>query len=291
MSALTTGEVDGVFGTALSGKSVQALAGADNVEVFRAPSYQVHYLAVNTQMKPFDDPRVRQALSYAIDKAGMLQSVWAGEGEAGIKSPVDAGHVDVFGGHLPGGLRRAAVVRSRSRKGEGPDRGGRGNRREGEDARRAPVRRGAGAHHPGRRQADRARPQPGEDPVSPTRSRGSSRGRRLGTTRSRSRSGDADIPDPAGNLLIPFLSSNVVTNNSAYHNPKVDELLQAQRETTDPDERARLLAEAQALVVEDQPWIVFYSPDAVMVLNKRLGGYQIRPLTYWDPFAGDFSGT
>ena len=40
----------------------------------------------------------------------------------------------------------------------------------------------------------------------------------------------------------------------------------------------------------DQPWVVFYSPDAVMVLNKRLGGYQIRPLTYWDPFAADFSG-
>ena len=28
-----------------------------------------------------------------------------------------------------------------------------------------------------------------------------------------------------------------------------------------------------------------------MVLNTRLGGYQIRPLTYWDPFAADFSGT
>jgi peptide/nickel transport system substrate-binding protein len=101
----------------------------------------------------------------------------------------------------------------------------------------------------------------------------------------------SDIPDPAGNLLVPFHSANVVTNNSAYHNPEVDSLLDAQRETTDPAARAKALTEAQALIVPDQPWIVFYSPDAVMVLNKRLGGYQVRPLTYWDPFAADFSGT
>ncbi len=100
----------------------------------------------------------------------------------------------------------------------------------------------------------------------------------------------SDIPDPAGNLLVPFYSKNVVTNNSAYHNAEVDRLLEQQRETTDPAQRAELLTKAQALIVPDQPWIVFYSPDSVMVLNKRLGGYQIRPLTYWDPFAADFSG-
>ena len=29
----------------------------------------------------------------------------------------------------------------------------------------------------------------------------------------------SDIPDPAGNLLVNFLSTNLVTNNSAYKNP------------------------------------------------------------------------
>ena len=100
----------------------------------------------------------------------------------------------------------------------------------------------------------------------------------------------SDIPDPAGNLLIPFYSKNVVTDNSAYQNPEVDKLLEQQREETDPAARAKLLTEAQAIIVPDQPWIVYYSPDSVMVLNTRLGGYQIRPLTYWDPFAADFSG-
>ena len=100
----------------------------------------------------------------------------------------------------------------------------------------------------------------------------------------------SDIPDPAGNLLVNFLSTNLVTNNSAYKNPDVDTSLNAWREAVDPAERAQHLIDAQALIVPDQPWIIFYSPDAVMVLNNRLGGYQIRPLTYWDPYAADFSG-
>ena len=103
VQALTTGEVDGVFGTALSGKSVQALAEVDAVSIYRAPSFQVHYLAVNTGKPPFDDVRVRQALSMAIDKAGLLASTWGGIGQAGIKSPGDAGDVDVRAGDLPGG--------------------------------------------------------------------------------------------------------------------------------------------------------------------------------------------
>ena len=36
----------------------------------------------------------------------------------------------------------------------------------------------------------------------------------------------SDIPDPAGNLLINFLSTNLVTNNSAYENPDVDTALE-----------------------------------------------------------------
>jgi peptide/nickel transport system substrate-binding protein len=290
VSALQTGEVDGVFGTALSGKSVQALAGADNVEVFRAPSYQVHYLCVNTQMKPFDDPRVRQALSYAIDKAGMLQSVWAGEGEAGIKSPATPAmwtySKDIFQeayDALPSfdlDLEKAKALIEEA--------GATGTKAKmlvalPFDEEQALIIQDAGRQI-GLDLSPEKLPLP--DKIAQEFAGKETRDYALSISQ-----WGSDIPDPAGNLLIPFLSANVVTNNTAYHNPKVDELLEAQRETTDPDERARLLAEAQAIVVEDQPWIVFYSPNALMVLNKRLGGYQIRPLTYWDPFAGDFSGT
>lgn len=100
----------------------------------------------------------------------------------------------------------------------------------------------------------------------------------------------SDIPDPAGNLFVLFHSKNVVTNNTVYHNPQVDDLLDKQRDSTDPAERAKLLTDAQALIVQDQPVAIFYSPDTFMILNTRLGGYQIRPTWYWDPFIADFSG-
>ena len=102
VQALTTGEVDGVFGTALSGKSVQALTGVDAVSVYRAPSYQVHYLAINTSKPPFDDPRVRQALSMAIDKDGLLQSDLGRDRAGPDQVAGDSGDVDLREGRVPG---------------------------------------------------------------------------------------------------------------------------------------------------------------------------------------------
>jgi peptide/nickel transport system substrate-binding protein len=289
VSALTTGEVDGVFGTALSGKSVQALSGADNVVVSRAPSYQVHYMTVNTRQKPFDDPRVRQAISYAIDKAGLLQSTWGGEGEAGIKSPATPAMwtyaQDVFEeayDALPS--YELDLDQAKALVEEAGATGAKATMLVAlpfDEEQAVAIQAAAGEIG-----LDLS---PEKIPITDKIAREFAGKETRDYAMSITQWG-SDIPDPAGNLLLPFLSTNVVTNNSAYKNAQVDDLLTRQRESTDPNERAQLLSEAQALVVADQPWIVFYSPNALMVLNKRLGGYQIRPLTYWDPYAGDFSG-
>ncbi len=289
VQALTTGEVDGVFGTALSGKSVQALTGVDAVSVYRAPSYQVHYLTINTQKPPFDDPRVRQAISMAIDKDGLLQSTWGGIGQAPIKSPATPAmwtyEKDAFQAAWDGLPEYTVDIE--------------GAKALIDEAGAA----GASAKMLVALPFDEeqavaiqaAASQIGLD-LSPEKIELTDKiGREFSGTEDRDydmsvTQWGSDIPDPAGNLLINFLSTNLVTNNSAYKNPDVDTALNAWRETVDPAEQAQHLIDAQALIVPDQPWVVFYSPDAVMVLNNRLGGYQIRPLTYWDPFAADFSG-
>ena len=290
VSALQTGEIDGVFGTALSGKSVQSLTGVDTVKVYRAPSFQVHYLAVNTGMPPFDDQRVRQALSMAIDKQGLLESVWGGIGQAPIKSPATPAmwtyEKDTFKqayDALPS--YDLDIEKAKSLVEAAGATGAKGNilvalpfDEEQAVAIQAAAKEIGLDLSPDKVEAT--------DKIAQEFSGKESREYSLSTTQ-----WGSDIPDPAGNLLIPFYSKNVVTNNSAYQNPEVDKLLEQQREETDPAARAKLLTEAQAMIVPDQPWIVYYSPDSVMVLNTRLGGYQIRPLTYWDPFAADFSGT
>ncbi len=290
VQALGTGEIDGVFGTALSGKSVQGLSGFDNVKVYRAPSYQIHYLALNTKQPPFDDPRVRQALSYAIDKAGLLESTWGGIGSLDNKSPSPPAmwtyEQDTFQqayDALPAfdlDLDKAkALIKEAGAEGA-----------KGDilnslpfDAEQA-VAIQAAAKEIGLdltpRKVEYTEKIAEEFAGEPKR--------KYAMTVTQ---WGSDIPDPAGNLSILLYSKNLVTNNSVYTNPKVDELFDKQRETVDPAERAKYLTEAQALVVADQPLVVFYTPDALMALNTRLGGYQIRPLTYWDPFAADFSGS
>jgi peptide/nickel transport system substrate-binding protein len=289
VQALTTGEVDGVFGTALSGKSVQALSGVDSVSVYRAPSYQVHYLTINTQKAPFDDPRVRQAISMAIDKNGLLQSTWGGIGQAPIKSPATPAmwtyEQDAFQtawDALPEyslDLEGAKALIDEA----------------GAAGASASMLVALPFDEEQAVAIQAAASQIGLD-LSPEKLELTDKiAREFSGTEDRDydmsvTQWGSDIPDPAGNLLVNFLSTNLVTNNSAYKNPDVDAALNAWRETVDPAEQAQHLIDAQALIVPDQPWVVFYSPDAVMVLNNRLGGYQIRPLTYWDPYAADFSG-
>lgn len=43
--------------------------------IYSQPGLNVYYLGFNCQKKPFDDPRVRQAFNYAIDRAKMVQTV------------------------------------------------------------------------------------------------------------------------------------------------------------------------------------------------------------------------
>jgi peptide/nickel transport system substrate-binding protein len=287
VSALGTGEIDGTL--ALSAKNVQALSAFDTIEVVRSPSYQIHYMTINTQRAPFDDARVRQALSYAIDKAGVLQSVWAGEGEV-VRSPVvpalwtyaretfEAAYESLPTYEQDLDRARALIAEA----------GAEGARASMLVTTSFDEEIALAVQDAGRQIGLDLRPEKvtATDKISREFSGTEDRDYDMSVTQ-----WGSDFPDPSGNLEFPFFSEHTVTNNSAYRNPEVDELVARQRSSTDPEERAQLLTEAQALVVADQPWIVFYTPNTLMPLNKRVSGYELRPLWYWDPWAADLSGT
>ncbi|MCP8938884.1 ABC transporter substrate-binding protein [Alsobacter sp. SYSU M60028] len=52
------------------------------LQVINQPGLNIAYWAFNTQKKPFDDKRVRQALNMGIDKAAIVKDVYLGAGQA-----------------------------------------------------------------------------------------------------------------------------------------------------------------------------------------------------------------
>lgn len=79
--------------------------------------------------------------------------------------------------------------------------------------------------------------------------------------------------DPDGNMFSHFLTG-AANNWGKYSNPRVDELLQAARASTNLEERARAYQEAERRIVEDAP-VVFLHHDAwIKAWTKKLRDYR-----------------
>ena len=61
--------------------SVNSLKGNPNVAMQLFPSSRTDFLTFNTKRKPFDDPHLRRAVSYALDRQAMIKAVLFGHGQ------------------------------------------------------------------------------------------------------------------------------------------------------------------------------------------------------------------
>lgn len=80
VAAIQTGEVDIV--TRLSAEEAQSLLGLPNVKVIRYPIDRVFYIAFNNLTtgvdQPTEDPLVRQAMNYAVDRQAIIDALFGG---------------------------------------------------------------------------------------------------------------------------------------------------------------------------------------------------------------------
>lgn len=94
--AMQNGDIDGTFNVALS--NVDQWKSLGNVNVITAPSLGVYLLTLDQSAAPFNDIHVRKAVSFAIDREGLVKALAKGNGEpatalnppemwAGIMSP------------------------------------------------------------------------------------------------------------------------------------------------------------------------------------------------------------
>jgi peptide/nickel transport system substrate-binding protein len=78
VAAVQHGRADAVVAAGVSSGQLplaedRALALADAGNVYTAPAPTISYLFVNVRERPFDDPRVRRALNYAIDRRRIVE--------------------------------------------------------------------------------------------------------------------------------------------------------------------------------------------------------------------------
>lgn len=83
---LEAGEIDRAI--AINDFDIPRLQADERVRVRVVPSTRQFYVALNHKVAPLDDPVVRRAFNYAIDKEGIVQSVFAGTGALLSKAPI-----------------------------------------------------------------------------------------------------------------------------------------------------------------------------------------------------------
>jgi peptide/nickel transport system substrate-binding protein len=286
--ALATGMLDGTIqGTfQLNGQQVAPLV--DQVQILRTESVNIRIAACNCAKPPFDDPKVRQAISLATDKQGLLTSAYSGEGKL-WNSPVmenqwqfsesvfsDA--YDALPDYMTQDLERAKQLIS-----EAGAEGKTGNiiASSTEQQAQAVEIQSAGEQIGLKLTIDKVsgdeliaqlfpEKYPGEWSIACW-------------------DWGSDTPDPSSDLIIPFLSSNL-SDFTQYKDAEVDKLLEQQRTMEDDDERAKVLTQIQSTIVENQPWSVLYWINQLTALSNDLGGLTPIPTWAYQHWAADLSG-
>ncbi|UYN99800.1 MAG: ABC transporter substrate-binding protein [Devosia sp.] len=83
---------------------------------------------------------------------------------------------------------------------------------------------------------------------------------------------------------LPFLTLRTAAfpaeggfNSSYYSNPEVDALLDQARLSTDPEERAELYKQVQAITHEDAPWLFVANWKQNAVVTSAVGDFELQP--------------
>jgi peptide/nickel transport system substrate-binding protein len=74
----------------LTVEQVEAIKGKPDITIHQALSLNTVYFGMNTAIKPFDNPKVREAVKYAIDYEGIQKGLMGGGGKL-VATPVPVG--------------------------------------------------------------------------------------------------------------------------------------------------------------------------------------------------------
>jgi dipeptide transport system substrate-binding protein len=246
-----------------------------NVNLLQREGLNVGYLGFNVEKKPLDDKRVRQALTMAINKQAIIDSVYQGAGVA-AKNPMPP---TVWGYNKD--IEATAYDPDGAKKLLGEAGQGSGFKTT---LWAMPVTR---PYNPNARrmaelvQADWKAVGVDAEIVS----------FEWGEYLKRTQAGEqdtfmlgwtADIADP-DNFLGVLLGCDAVgnTNRARWCDKAYDDLIKQAKRITDTGERAKLYAKAQEIFKEEAPWVTVAHSIVFQPVRKEVVDYRI------DPFGGN----
>jgi len=99
-----------------------------------------------------------------------------------------------------------------------------------------------------------------------------------------------DYADPAS-LLATFVLPGGSQNFDGYNNPKITSDLETARSTADPNKRAQLVSDAEKIAAVDLPWIPNLQPTNLLILSKNVTGAVASFAYMFAPWADNLGGT
>lgn len=238
-----------------------------NMNLIRTSIYRTEFISFNTERAPFNNPKVREAISQAIDYEGLIKGVYNGVGSSGVSSmgPQVFGHSPnlkpyeynienakklLADAGYPDGFKATLYV---------PDRKIRVKMAEVLQAQLKPLGIDIEIHSLEQGAYYKETEEGKQDFCIDGWS---------------NQTGDADL-----SLTPVFGSEGIKTgqNIARYNNPKVDQLLDQARREIDPEKRKQLYYQVQEIVREDIPIIVTQVGEDLHVTAKNISGFWITP--------------
>ncbi|QHQ37485.1 ABC transporter substrate-binding protein [Algicella marina] len=251
---------------------VQAMQDAEDIVVMEQEGLNVGYLAYNTTVAPFDNPKVRKALNMAIDKQSIIDVVFQGSGEI-AKNPIPPTMWsynedivdDAYDPEAAKEMLAAEGIESLDMK-----------------IWAMPVQR---PYNPNARrmaelmQEDFAQVGVNVEIVSYEWGEYLSRSRELDRDGAILLGWTGDNGDPDNFLAVLLGCEGVENSNRAQwcHEP-FEELIQQAKVLSSQEERADLYKQAQVIFKEQAPWATIAHSVVYMTMRPEVEGYVVHPL-------------
>lgn len=253
---------------------VARLKANKDIEVVNTPGLRVIYVYFNTAKPPFDNPKVRQAINYAVDKAAIVNNLLGGAGRV-----LDAPLAEPIFGYSKQTPYNRDVAKAKALLKE------------------AGVAEGTKIvlHHPTGRYAQDAKIA--EAIAVQLKEVGLNV--ELKTLEWAQYLALTSKPQKENEIQMAMLGWSTPTmdadyalynlfhssqwpeangfNRSFYKNEQVDKLLDEARTTVDPAKRKAAYAEAIKLIWQDAPWLFLHSEVQVTAIRKNVTGFVVHP--------------